>query len=155
MTQHKDALKCFCLLWNQPERNARSSPSKEVSVFGEIDNAKISLGSRVVALCNCFDMLVALLAISAFPKANLFYTDILDAIFVFLELVHVEDHHVSLELYHTSKSAQYHASRSHAAPALTSISTKLGTGSSSSHPYPLPIAPVALPGLTKNFPSIS
>lgn len=40
-------------------------------------------------------------------------------------------------------------------PALTSISTKLGIGSSPSGHHPVPIAPVALPGLTKNFPSIS
>jgi hypothetical protein len=38
---------------------------------------------------------------------------------------------------------------------LTSISTKLGVGSSSSVHQPVVIAPVALPGLTKNLPSIS
>lgn len=40
-------------------------------------------------------------------------------------------------------------------PPLTSMSTKLGTGSSSSDHHPVVIAPVALPGLTKNLPSIS
>jgi len=39
--------------------------------------------------------------------------------------------------------------------ALTSINTKLGVGSSSSDHHPVVIAPVALPGLTKNLPSIS
>jgi hypothetical protein len=38
---------------------------------------------------------------------------------------------------------------------LTSINTKLGVGSSSSVHHPVVIAPVALPGLTKNLPSIS
>lgn len=38
---------------------------------------------------------------------------------------------------------------------LTSINTKLGVGSSSSVHQPVLIAPVALPGLTKNLPSIS
>lgn len=38
---------------------------------------------------------------------------------------------------------------------LTSINTKLGVGSSSSLHHPVVIAPVALPGFTKNFPSIS
>lgn len=38
---------------------------------------------------------------------------------------------------------------------LTSISTKLGVGSSLPSVHPIFIAPVALPGLTKNFPSIS
>ena len=39
--------------------------------------------------------------------------------------------------------------------SLTSMSTKLGTGSSSSDHHPVVNAPVALPGLTKNLPSIS
>ena len=38
---------------------------------------------------------------------------------------------------------------------LTSINTKLGVGSSSSVHHPVLIAPVALPGFTKNLPSIS
>lgn len=38
---------------------------------------------------------------------------------------------------------------------LTSINTKLGVGSSSSVHHPVVIAPVALPGFTKNLPSIS
>lgn len=38
---------------------------------------------------------------------------------------------------------------------LTSMSTKLGVGSSSSVHQPVVIAPVALPGFTKNLPSIS
>jgi hypothetical protein len=38
---------------------------------------------------------------------------------------------------------------------LTSINTKLGVGSSSSDHHPVVMAPVALPGLTKNLPSIS
>jgi hypothetical protein len=38
---------------------------------------------------------------------------------------------------------------------LTSMSTKLGVGSSSSDHHPVVIAPVALPGFTKNLPSIS
>jgi len=38
---------------------------------------------------------------------------------------------------------------------LTSISTKLGVGSSPFSHHPVPKAPVALPGFTKNLPSIS
>lgn len=38
---------------------------------------------------------------------------------------------------------------------LTSINTKLGTTSSPGPHHPVPNAPVALPGFTKNFPSIS
>lgn len=38
---------------------------------------------------------------------------------------------------------------------LTSIKQKLGTGSSPSDHHPVPNAPVALPGLTKNLPSSS
>lgn len=54
-------------------------------------------------------------------------------------------------------SCQSPSPRQPAAPseALTSISTKLGTGSSSSGHHPVVSAPVALPGLTKNLPSIS
>jgi hypothetical protein len=94
-----------------------------------------------------------------FPKRDLLHGHCLCTICVLPQLVHVQ--HEDVPLYLSYVSIMFAPLRPQSQGGrlwgriLTSINTKLGVGSSSSLHHPVVIAPVALPGFTKNLPSIS
>lgn len=88
---------------------------------------------------------------TVFPKRDLLDSHSFNTAWVSLQLIYIKYQHISLHLWHSLVLSQH----SKNSKPLTSIKQKLGTGSSPSAHHPVPIAPVALPGLTKNFPSNS
>lgn len=97
-------------------------------------------------------------ATAILPEGQFLDRDILHPISILPMLIHVQHENVSLYLPDVSVAATVAVSfrsAARAAGVLTSISTKLGVGSSASGHQPVVMAPVALPGLTKNLPSIS
>jgi hypothetical protein len=127
--------------------------SRKKSVMKRIENPMNDSRwySRHIAFVN-FELL-ALLAVPALAVGYFFDSNGLSAVVIFAQLVDVEHEDVSLHLQnHCQRLLRLSSSDEE---ELASINTKLGVGSSFSGHQPVLMAPVALPGLTKNFPSSS